>query len=68
MERLIKHYTCFFDEHDHQDKFFPNSSNNFHHLEVLIHKIIQKLLVHITTNRIHISVGFFLQHHSKIII
>jgi hypothetical protein len=65
MEHLIKHYPSFFDESHHQEKNFPNQPVNFHHFEVLIHKISPEFPVNITTNRINVSVGFFLPNHTK---
>ncbi len=65
MEHLIKHYPNFFDESHHQEQHFPYLLINFHHFEVLIHKIFPKCRAHITTNRTNVSVGFFLSYYFK---
>ena len=58
MERLIKHYSCFFDESHHQKKFFPNLHFVFHQITILIHNFFP-ILKGLSTNRRIISVGFF---------
>ncbi len=63
MEHLIKHYPIFFDESHHQEEYFPDLLINFHHLEVLIHKIFPKCRAHVMTNRTNVSVGFFLSYY-----
>jgi hypothetical protein len=59
MERLIKHYSCFFDESHHQEKLFPNLHYCFHQFTILIHNFIPFTKGSTSTNRIKVSVGFF---------
>jgi len=63
MERLIKHYSCFFDESHHQKKSFPNLHFVFHQITILIHNFFP-ILKGPSTNRRIISVGFFLLFQS----
>jgi len=60
MERLIKHYSCFFDDSYHQEKFFPNLHFPFHQFAILNQNFFPTKQGQITTNRMIISVGFFL--------
>lgn len=60
MERLIKHYPCFFDDSHHQEIFFPNLHFLFHQFAILNQNFFPTKWGQITTNRMTISVGFFL--------